>query len=174
MCGIVGYIGNNAAADVLLDGLKNLEYRGYDSAGMALNDNGYIDVFRASGKLCNLYDKLSEVKQKISVSRIGIGHIRWATHGGATIDNAHPHKSNDGRLVLVHNGIIENYEALKLSLQKKGYNFFRKRIRKRQFISSMTSISRAVLWKRRWFVPSTGLREPLPFALCMKTRQIKL
>lgn len=124
MCGIVGYIGNNAAADVLLDGLKNLEYRGYDSAGMALNDNGCIDVFRASGKLCNLYDKLSEVKQKISVSRIGIGHIRWATHGGATIDNAHPHKSNDGRLVLVHNGIIENYEALKLSLQKKGYNFF--------------------------------------------------
>ena len=82
MCGIVGYIGNNAAADVLLDGLKNLEYRGYDSAGMALNDNGCIDVFRASGKLCNLYDKLSEVKQKISVSRIGIGHIRWATHGG--------------------------------------------------------------------------------------------
>ena len=124
MCGIVGYVGAQPSVPFLLDGLKNLEYRGYDSAGMALNDNGCIDVFRASGKLCNLYDKLSEVKQKISVSRIGIGHIRWATHGGATIDNAHPHKSNDGRLVLVHNGIIENYEALKLSLQKKGYNFF--------------------------------------------------
>ena len=124
MCGIVGYIGNNAVEEVLLDGLKNLEYRGYDSAGVALNDNGSIDVFRAEGKLNNLCDVLAGVRAKIHHSGQGIGHIRWATHGGATLDNAHPHKSNDGKLALVHNGIIENFEILKAQLQQKGYHFF--------------------------------------------------
>lgn len=124
MCGIVGYIGNNAVADMLLDGLKNLEYRGYDSAGLALNDNGRIDVYRAEGKLNNLYNMLAaDPKIKGSLGQ-GIGHIRWATHGSATTDNAHPHKSNDGKLVLVHNGIIENYKELKAELQSKGYCFF--------------------------------------------------
>lgn len=124
MCGIVGYIGNNAVEEVLLDGLKNLEYRGYDSAGVALNDNGSIDVFRAEGKLNNLYDVLAGVRARVHHSGQGIGHIRWATHGGATLDNAHPHKSNDGKLALVHNGIIENFETLKAQLQQKGYHFF--------------------------------------------------
>ncbi len=124
MCGIVGYIGNNAVEEVLLDGLKNLEYRGYDSAGVALNDNGSIDVFRAEGKLNNLYDMLAGVRARVHHSGQGIGHIRWATHGGATLDNAHPHKSNDGKLALVHNGIIENFETLKAQLQQKGYRFF--------------------------------------------------
>ncbi len=110
MCGIVGYIGNNAVADVLLDGLKSLEYRGYDSAGIALNDNGGLDVFKAGGKLNNLFEVVSSNALKIKKPTSGIGHIRWATHGKATIQNAHPHLSNDGKLVLVHNGIIENYK----------------------------------------------------------------
>lgn len=124
MCGIVGYIGNNAVDDVLLSGLKSLEYRGYDSAGIALNDNGNIDVFRAKGKLNNLYDVLKA--QDFSHKHIsqGIGHIRWATHGEATVENAHPHKSNDGKLVLVHNGIIENYKELREELSRQGFHFF--------------------------------------------------
>ncbi len=124
MCGIVGYIGDSAVTDILLDGLKSLEYRGYDSAGVALNDNGSIDVYRAEGKLCNLNNVLQLAKNNIKSSQMGIGHIRWATHGQPTVDNAHPHKSNDGKLVLVHNGIIENYKELKTELRKKGYHFF--------------------------------------------------
>ena len=124
MCGIVGYIGNNAVEEVLLSGLKSLEYRGYDSAGIALNDNGQIDVYRAKGKLDNLSRVLNA--QDFSHKHIsqGIGHIRWATHGGATVENAHPHKSNDGKLVLVHNGIIENYKELREELKREGFHFF--------------------------------------------------
>ena len=116
MCGLIGYIGNNAVAPTLLSGLKSLEYRGYDSAGIALNDNNEIDVFKAEGKLENLRKLLEAPTCKRLAPRLGIGHIRWATHGKATTANAHPHLSNDGRLVLVHNGIIENYEALRDSL----------------------------------------------------------
>ncbi len=123
MCGIVGYIGNNAVADVLLDGLKSLEYRGYDSSGIALNDNAGFDVFKADGKLNNLFDVIRNDSQRIKNPTSGIGHIRWATHGKATIDNAHPHLSNDGKLVLVHNGIIENYKELKEELQREGFVF---------------------------------------------------
>ena len=123
MCGIVGYIGNNAVADVLLDGLKSLEYRGYDSAGIALNDNGCLDVFKAGGKLNNLFEVVSNNALKIKKPTSGIGHIRWATHGKATIENAHPHLSNDGKLVLVHNGIIENYKELKAELEQEGFIF---------------------------------------------------
>ncbi len=123
MCGIVGYIGNNAVADVLLDGLKSLEYRGYDSSGIALNDNAGFDVFKAGGKLNNLFDVIRNDAQKIKNPTSGIGHIRWATHGKATIDNAHPHLSNDGKLVLVHNGIIENYKELKAELEQEGFVF---------------------------------------------------
>ena len=124
MCGIVGYIGNNAVDEILLSGLKSLEYRGYDSAGIALNDNQGIDVFRAKGKLQNLTEviKAKHISNR-QVSQ-GIGHIRWATHGEASIENAHPHLSNDGKLVLVHNGIIENYKELKDELIKQGYHFF--------------------------------------------------
>lgn len=124
MCGIVGYIGNNAVEEILLSGLKNLEYRGYDSAGIALNDNQGIDVFRAKGKLNNLAEVLNSKHLKTKHISQGIGHIRWATHGKATIENAHPHLSNDGKLVLVHNGIIENYKELKDELISQGFHFF--------------------------------------------------
>lgn len=123
MCGLVGYIGNNAVAETLLNGLKNLEYRGYDSAGIALNDNNEIDVFKAKGKLNNLSTVLAENSSKLKNTHLGIGHIRWATHGKATIENAHPHLSNDGKLVLVHNGIIENYKSLRHELESEGFHF---------------------------------------------------
>ena len=123
MCGLIGYIGNNAVAQTLLDGLKNLEYRGYDSAGIALNDNNEIDVFKAKGKLNNLFEVISNHKKQVQSSHLGIGHIRWATHGKATVENAHPHLSNDKKLVLVHNGIIENYQELRARLEKEGFVF---------------------------------------------------
>lgn len=122
MCGIVGYVGGGAVSEVLLAGLKNLEYRGYDSAGIALNDNGRIDVFKAPGKLGNLCAAAAGKADKLPATG-GIGHIRWATHGKATVENAHPHLSNDGRLALVHNGIIENYKSLREELEQEGYVF---------------------------------------------------
>ncbi len=124
MCGIVGYIGNNAAEEILLSGLKNLEYRGYDSAGVALNGNGNLNVYRAKGKLDNLHKVLEAENANNTQASLGIGHIRWATHGAATTENAHPHKSNDGKLVLVHNGIIENYKELRDELQAEGFKFY--------------------------------------------------
>ena len=104
MCGIVGYNGKKKAVDILLDGLSKLEYRGYDSAGIAIKDKN-IEIFKAKGKLINLQDK---IKDKNLKGTIGIGHTRWATHGEPSENNAHPHVSNNGNVTLVHNGIIEN------------------------------------------------------------------
>ncbi len=118
MCGVVGYVGEQQASPLLMDALKRLEYRGYDSAGIATLHQGNITVWRSSGKL----DNLQNIVSKSSVSgTIGIGHTRWATHGEPTETNAHPHRS--GHLVLAHNGIIENYVALKKSLVSDGYEF---------------------------------------------------
>jgi glucosamine--fructose-6-phosphate aminotransferase (isomerizing) len=122
MCGIVGYLGNRKAVDVLLNGLSHLEYRGYDSAGVALYFNDKIEVFKASGKLGNLKEILEKEPCK-DIANIGIGHIRWATHGLPTVQNAHPHTCNCGNLVLVHNGIIENYQELKEDLAVAGCTF---------------------------------------------------
>lgn len=118
MCGIVAYIGGKNAPEVILEGLTKLEYRGYDSAGIAIIENGKIDVARSVGKLTNLKSVLSEKKYS---SCIGIGHTRWATHGKPTFENAHPHSSEG--LSVVHNGIIENYIELKNMLMEKGYTF---------------------------------------------------
>ncbi len=123
MCGIVGYIGNKSAIDILLNGLTKLEYRGYDSSGVALNVDGKIEIYKAEGKLQNLKDLIAPIKENVEKSTIGIGHIRWATHGAPTTVNAHPHSCTCGKLVLVHNGIIENFKELREELEKDGCVF---------------------------------------------------
>ena len=120
MCGIVGYNGKNKAIDILLDGLSKLEYRGYDSAGVAIREKD-IKIFKSKGKLVNLKEKLSNKRLN---GTCGIGHTRWATHGEPSENNAHPHISNDGNVTLVHNGIIENYLELTQKLKKHGYKFY--------------------------------------------------
>jgi glucosamine--fructose-6-phosphate aminotransferase (isomerizing) len=123
MCGIVGYIGNKSAVDVLLEGLTNLEYRGYDSAGIAVNVEGHVELYKAEGKLQNLKDIVDAKRAHIAESIIGIGHIRWATHGAPTTVNAHPHSCNCGRVAVVHNGIIENFKELRAKLEAQGCTF---------------------------------------------------
>jgi len=121
MCGIVGFTGAQQAAPLLLEGLKKLEYRGYDSAGIAILGDGSIRVEKVSGKVQKLWEK-TEGGRGVPGSA-GIGHTRWATHGAPTDNNAHPHLSNDGRWAVVHNGIIENYAPLREELTAKGYPF---------------------------------------------------
>lgn len=123
MCGIVGYIGNKPVVDILLDGLEQLEYRGYDSSGIAVKCSDGIKVYKAVGKLKNLREELAPHAYEISKATLGIGHIRWATHGAPTVVNAHPHTCGCGKLVVVHNGIIENYKELKAELEAKGCKF---------------------------------------------------
>ena len=121
MCGIVGYIGSRKAVPIILDGLRRLEYRGYDSAGLAvLGEDCHLDVRRASGKLRNLEEtiRLNPVD-----GTYGVGHTRWATHGRPTEENAHPHRDGSGNLVVVHNGIVENYLSLKQMLEREGHRF---------------------------------------------------
>ena len=119
MCGIVAYIGHQQAFPIILKGLKRLEYRGYDSAGVALLNDDLL-LYKKAGKVSNLEEY---TKDKTLDSNVGIGHTRWATHGGPTDVNAHPHKSGDGRLAIIHNGIIENYSSLKKELIERGHSF---------------------------------------------------
>ncbi len=121
MCGIVGYVGSRRVVPVILEGLKRLEYRGYDSAGIVYLENEDLVKFRCQGKLANLEAIIDEAY--ISRSHIGLGHTRWATHGAPTTDNAHPHSDCTGKLVIVHNGIIENYHSLREDLKAKGHVF---------------------------------------------------
>lgn len=123
MCGIVGYVGEKNVVDILLDGLEQLEYRGYDSAGIALHNPDDLKVYKAVGKLCNLRDELKLHSNETQDAFMGIGHIRWATHGAPTILNAHPHTCTCGNLVVVHNGIVENYKELREMLTAKGCTF---------------------------------------------------
>lgn len=120
MCGIVGYIGNRQASDIIVKGLERLEYRGYDSAGLALM-NGTLDIKKGKGKVQTLKNKL---KASPSKGDTGIGHTRWATHGAPNDVNSHPHVSQSGHIALVHNGIIENYNSLKKELKNKGRTFY--------------------------------------------------
>ena len=121
MCGIVGYVGSKRVVPVILDGLKRLEYRGYDSAGIAVAGNGEgLQIRRAEGKLRNLEES---IRLKPLDGTYGIGHTRWATHGRPTEENAHPHRDCTGKVVVVHNGIIENYLVLKKQLAEEGHRF---------------------------------------------------
>jgi len=121
MCGIVGYVGFREAYPIVIKGLKRLEYRGYDSSGIALLDNGNIKLSKTKGKVADLE---SRVQGEITLNgTLGIGHTRWAPHGEPNDVNSHPHISNSGDLVIIHNGIIENYDPLKKELIKRGYTF---------------------------------------------------
>src|SRR5207245_1494263 len=121
MCGIVGYVGNKQVVPLIIDGLRKLEYRGYDSAGIAVVDENHeLKIQRAEGKLRNLEDAL---RHKPLDGTYGIGHTRWATHGRPTEENAHPHRDCTGKIVVVHNGIVENYLSLKKKLIAEGHKF---------------------------------------------------
>src|ERR1700690_2180494 len=121
MCGIVGYVGKKRVVPVIIEGLRRLEYRGYDSAGIAVCGNGEgLQIRRAEGKLCNLEEVIR--LEPLSGS-YGIGHTRWATHGRPTEENAHPHRDCRGEIVVVHNGIVENYLALRKQLTAEGHTF---------------------------------------------------
>lgn len=120
MCGIVGYLGYKPALPVLINGLKRLEYRGYDSSGVSLYENNNISIFKKKGKVTELVQEIGDFK---SESTIGIGHTRWATHGEPNDINAHPHFSQNKEISIIHNGIIENYGSIKKELSKKGYEF---------------------------------------------------
>jgi glucosamine--fructose-6-phosphate aminotransferase (isomerizing) len=117
MCGIVGYVGRSEAAPILLDGLRRLEYRGYDSAGVAIVDGDKVDTRKCAGRIAELGKLMAD---RPPTGTYGISHTRWATHGKPTDQNAHPHFDATGRLALVHNGVIENYQALKDQLIRDG------------------------------------------------------
>src|SRR3712207_4506156 len=121
MCGIVGYVGPQDARDVILEGLRRLEYRGYDSAAIAVVADGALSSAKKAGKLANLEKLLAE--HPLPGARLGIGHTRWATHGGPTDRNAHPHLSADGTVAVIHNGIIENFAALRAECEAHGVEF---------------------------------------------------
>ena len=121
MCGIVGYIGKNRAERVMIDGLKRLEYRGYDSSGLAIYRTNKIDQTKRIGRVANLERAIEQTSKPDG--NLGISHTRWATHGSVTQANAHPHTSSDSKIALVHNGVLDNYQSLKKSLIKKGYAF---------------------------------------------------
>src|SRR5690606_382050 len=121
MCGIVAYVGQKEALPIIIKGLKRLEYRGYDSAGIALLNEKGLSIYKKKGKVSKLEESLQDLPDLLST--IGIGHTRWATHGEPNDANAHPHYSSNETFAMVHNGIIENYEVLKTDLINKGYTF---------------------------------------------------
>ncbi|HEU4493590.1 MAG TPA: hypothetical protein VFR69_05330, partial [Rubrobacteraceae bacterium] len=124
MCGIVGYVGKDErCVEVLMEGLRNLEYRGYDSAGLALQLDGHLETIKKPGRLGNLAEALEERNGHLSHSRTGVGHTRWATHGRPTEANAHPQLGSGGAVAVVHNGIIENFSELKEELEERGVAF---------------------------------------------------
>ncbi|MEL7006229.1 MAG: class II glutamine amidotransferase, partial [Bacteroidota bacterium] len=120
MCGIVGYLGDREATPIILKGLKRLEYRGYDSAGLCIHQHGELRAFKKQGKVSELEDFIGDSNVK---SNSAIGHTRWATHGEPSDVNAHPHFSNNNEIAVIHNGIIENYESLRKELLAKGFTF---------------------------------------------------
>src|SRR5256885_1023057 len=123
MCGIVAYVGRKIAQPLLIEGLKRLEYRGYDSAGIAvIDESGVLHIRRAVGRI-SVLESAMQAGKPLPAAHIGMAHTRWATHGAPTEVNAHPHTDDGGQIALVHNGIIENYAALKKFLEDKGHSF---------------------------------------------------
>src|SRR6476659_10089983 len=120
MCGIVGYVGPREATEVVVGGLGRLEYRGYDSAGIAIDSGAELQLRRSVGKLSNL---VAQLREQPTHGSCGIGHTRWATHGAVTEENAHPHRDASGDIVVIQNGIVENYLSLKEMLKEKGHQF---------------------------------------------------
>jgi glucosamine--fructose-6-phosphate aminotransferase (isomerizing) len=120
MCGIIACVGSDDAVGELLTGLENLEYRGYDSAGIAVQNGSGISVRKKAGKISDLKETIA---RDVPNGNVGIGHTRWSTHGPPTDDNAHPHTSQTDEVVVVHNGIIENYESIRRQLEAEGYDF---------------------------------------------------
>ena len=124
MCGIVGYVGRRDALDIVVEALRRMEYRGYDSAGVAILDgHGHTTVEKKAGRLENLDKQIAAVGREALTGTTGMGHTRWATHGQPTDRNAHPHVSTDGKIAVVHNGIIENYAPLRDELEAAGIEF---------------------------------------------------
>ena len=121
MCGIIGYVGKEEAASLLIEGLKRLEYRGYDSAGLVVHDDDGFHILRKTGRVEVL---AGEADNAQLTGRLGISHTRWATHGNVTEANTHPHMSSDGKIALVHNGVIENYIKMSDFIKEEGYIFF--------------------------------------------------
>ena len=158
MCGIIGYIGDKNATEVLLVGLKFMEYRGYDSAGVALLYPEGIKVFKEKGKLRALEGAIPEDNP---AAKMGIGHIRWATHGEPSKLNAHPISNEDGTITVVHNGIIENHEAIKTMLTKEGYTFITRLIQKFWLIYSINIWTGTRLPQYLWHL--TLLKELMVF-----------
>src|SRR5437762_836093 len=161
MCGIIGYIGPKDVVPVLIDGLRRLEYRGYDSAGVAVVSNGEVDLRRSAGKLSNLEQIIGS--DPIS-GDYGVGHTRWATHGRPTEENAHPHQDCSGKIVVVHNGIIENYVELKRELQSRGH----------KFVTETDSEVIAHLLEVEMATPATGAGLPTENTLEAATRRALL
>ena len=144
MCGIVGYLGKGIAQEPLIDGLRRLEYRGYDSAGVAFHEGDSFSISRETGRVENLSKSL---KGEFSKSGLGIAHTRWATHGAVTVSNTHPHLSHDKKFALVHNGVIENFSSLKNFYLKKEWSSILRPILKYSVIS-LHSITMSCLKQR--------------------------
>src|SRR5215472_6446483 len=160
MCGIVGYVGKKSVVPVIIDGLRRLEYRGYDSAGIAVGDHGQggLDVRRAEGKLRNLEEA---IRNKPLEGTYGIGHTRWATHGRPTEENAHPHRDCTGKIVVVHNGIVENYLSLKKKLTEEGHKF-----------TTETDTEIIAHLVEKYSAPGNGHRVPLEEAVRQTVKQL--
>src|ERR1700681_4772774 len=160
MCGIVGYVGKKQVVPVIIEGLRKLEYRGYDSAGIAVAGNGEgLQIRRASGKLRNLEEA---IRQHPLDGTYGIGHTRWATHGRPTEENAHPHRDCTGKIVVVHNGIVENYLSLKRKLIEEGH----------KFCTETDTEVIAALIEEALFHKDNGHRISLEEAVCKTVKQL--
>lgn len=163
MCGIIGYVGHQQAAPILLDGLARMEYRGYDSAGVAVrSETKGLQVYKSKGRLQVLSDMIhggADVE-----GTLGIGHTRWATHGEPNDINAHPHVSEDGRIAMVHNGIIENYMEIKQQLLRHGVTLSLKRTPRWRLSCWNSTITSVTICWRPWAVSCGGSKAPTPSA----------